>query len=74
VPIYFLEILIGLVQAFVFTLLTAVYIGLACNHPHEESHTGEHAEGHDAANAAELAAVPVTAGNPENNSHGSTNV
>ena len=39
VPIYFLEILIGLVQAFVFTLLTAVYIGLACNHPHpEESH------------------------------------
>lgn len=39
VPIYFLELLIGLVQAFVFTLLTAVYIGLACNHPHpEDSH------------------------------------
>lgn len=39
IPIYFLELLIGLVQAFVFTLLTAVYIGLACNHPHpEDSH------------------------------------
>lgn len=45
VPIYFLEILIGLVQAFVFTLLTAVYIGLACNHPHPEDH-GTHAS-HD---------------------------
>jgi F-type H+-transporting ATPase subunit a len=40
VPIYFLEIIIGLVQAFVFTLLTAVYIGLACNHP--ETADGKH--------------------------------
>lgn len=32
VPFYFLEILIGAIQAFVFTLLTAVYIGLICNH------------------------------------------
>lgn len=32
VPFYFLEILIGLIQAFVFTLLTAIYIGLICNH------------------------------------------
>ena len=32
VPFYFLEILIGGVQALVFTLLTAVYIGLICNH------------------------------------------
>lgn len=40
---YFLEILVGLVQAFVFTLLTAVYIGLICNHgdDHAEAH-GEH--------------------------------
>lgn len=38
VPFYFLELLIGLVQALVFTLLTAVYIGLICNHEggHEE--------------------------------------
>jgi len=28
----FLEILIGLIQALVFTLLSAVYIGLVCNH------------------------------------------
>ncbi len=29
---YFLELLIGLVQALVFTLLVSVYIGLICNH------------------------------------------
>lgn len=38
VPFYFLEILIGGVQALVFTLLTAVYIGLICNHGDEEDH------------------------------------
>ncbi len=31
-PFYFLETLIGAVQALVFMLLTAVYIGLICNH------------------------------------------
>lgn len=36
VPFFFLEILIGLVQALVFTLLTAVYIGLIVNHGDEE--------------------------------------
>ncbi len=38
VPFYFLELLIGLVQALVFTILTAVYIGLICNHGDEEEH------------------------------------
>lgn len=38
VPFYFLEILIGLIQALVFTLLTAIYIGLICNHGEEEQH------------------------------------
>jgi len=38
VPFYFLELLIGLVQALVFTLLTAVYIGLICNHGDEAEH------------------------------------
>lgn len=39
-PFYFLELLIGFVQALVFTLLTSVYIGLICNHgdDHEEHH------------------------------------
>lgn len=41
VPFYFLELLIGLIQAFVFTLLTAIYIGLICNHGEE----GDHAHG-----------------------------
>lgn len=35
IPFYILEILIGLVQALVFTLLVAVYIGLICNHEGE---------------------------------------
>jgi len=43
---YFLEIIVGLVQAFVFTLLSSVYIGLICNHG-DEHHGEEH--GHDAA-------------------------
>lgn len=40
IPFYILELLIGLVQALVFTLLVAVYIGLICNHG------DEHAEHH----------------------------
>jgi F-type H+-transporting ATPase subunit a len=39
-PFYVLELLIGFVQAFVFTLLVSVYIGLICNHGddhHEEA-------------------------------------
>jgi F-type H+-transporting ATPase subunit a len=38
VPFYMLELLIGLIQALVFTLLVAVYIGLICNHESEEGH------------------------------------
>ncbi|MDR2862356.1 MAG: F0F1 ATP synthase subunit A [Puniceicoccales bacterium] len=36
---YFLEVLVGLIQALVFTMLSAVYIGLVCNHSDE--HAGE---------------------------------
>ncbi|MDR1456950.1 MAG: F0F1 ATP synthase subunit A [Puniceicoccales bacterium] len=35
VPFYLLEVLIGLIQAVVFTMLTAVYIGLLTNHDTE---------------------------------------
>lgn len=38
VPFYFLELLVGFVQAFVFTLLIGVYIGLVCNHEGGEEH------------------------------------
>ncbi len=41
-PFYFLELLIGFVQAFVFTLLVSVYIGLICNHGDDH-----HEPGHD---------------------------
>ena len=44
---YFLEILVGLVQAFVFTLLTSVYIGLVCNH--DDEHAADHASAGEAA-------------------------
>lgn len=44
-PFYFLELLIGLVQALVFTLLVSVYIGLICNHGDDHGHEGD-AEGH----------------------------
>lgn len=40
-PFYFLELLVGLVQALVFTLLTAVFTALICEH--HESGTAEHA-------------------------------
>jgi F-type H+-transporting ATPase subunit a len=36
IPFYFMEVLIGIVQALVFMLLVSVYIGLICNH--EEEH------------------------------------
>ena len=40
VPFYFLEILVGLVQAFVFMLLTTVFTALICTH--DEEHAKEH--------------------------------
>ena len=39
-PFYLLELLIGFVQALVFTLLVSVYIGLICNHGDEAGHSG----------------------------------
>jgi len=46
IPFYFLEMLIGVVQALVFTLLVSVYIGLICNHgdDHAASPGGHGAE------------------------------
>ena len=40
---YFMELLVGLIQALVFTLLTSVYIGLFCNHGDDHAHEGGHA-------------------------------
>jgi len=41
VPFYFMELLVGLVQALVFMLLTAVFTLLICQH-HEEGHATAH--------------------------------
>jgi F-type H+-transporting ATPase subunit a len=49
---YFMELLVGLIQALVFTLLTAVYIGLICNHGDEHDHETGHG---DTAHAADTA-------------------
>jgi len=43
---YFMELLVGLIQALVFTLLTSVYIGLICNHGDDHDH--DEADGHAA--------------------------
>lgn len=43
---YFMELLVGLIQSLVFTLLTAVYVGLLCNHGDDHEH--DHGEGHSA--------------------------
>ena len=40
VPFYFLEVLVGIVQALVFMLLTAVFTLLICSH--EEGHEKGH--------------------------------
>ncbi len=41
IPFYFMELLVGVVQALVFMLLTAVFTLLICSHG-EEPHSGHH--------------------------------
>ena len=44
-PFYFLELLVGIVQALVFALLTSVFTALMCAH-HDDSHGKEHGKEH----------------------------
>lgn len=47
VPIYFLEIVVAFLHAFIFTVLTAVFIGQAVNIHHDDhEHDHDHAAGH----------------------------
>lgn len=41
---YFMELLVGLIQALVFTLLTSVYIGLLVNHGDDHAHDDKHGD------------------------------
>ena len=41
-PFYFLELLVGLIQALVFTLLTAVFLRLICEHDHHDDEAHDH--------------------------------
>ena len=45
---YFMELLVGLIQALVFTLLTSVYIGLLCNHGDDHAEDAAHGDAHEA--------------------------
>jgi F-type H+-transporting ATPase subunit a len=47
---YFMELMVGVIQALVFTLLTSVYIGLLCNHGDDHD---EHAHDDKSDHAAE---------------------
>ncbi len=47
-PFYFLELLVGIVQALVFTLLTAVFTALICSHDHSHDEAGHGDHGHKA--------------------------
>ena len=37
-PFYFMELLVGLIQALVFSLLAAIFLNLICDHGEEEHH------------------------------------
>jgi F-type H+-transporting ATPase subunit a len=41
-PFYFMELIVGLVQALVFMLLTAIFTGLMCQHGDHEGHEDKH--------------------------------
>jgi F-type H+-transporting ATPase subunit a len=41
VPFYFLELMVGLIQGMVFTMLSAVFLALMCEHEHEHEHEHE---------------------------------
>jgi F-type H+-transporting ATPase subunit a len=43
---YFMELLVGLIQALVFTLLTSVYMGLLVNHGDDHAHDDDHGHAH----------------------------
>jgi F-type H+-transporting ATPase subunit a len=46
IGIYFLEVLVSFVQAFVFTLLTATFLGQLIVHDHDHAHDDHGHEGH----------------------------
>jgi len=54
---YFLGAFVSLVQAFVFTLLSMVYVSLAIGHGHDEEHGHGHADEHDVDHAVAAGAA-----------------
>ncbi len=53
-PFYFMELIVGFVQALVFMLLTAIFTALMCQHS-EEHESGGHKQGHEEGHGAKAA-------------------
>lgn len=56
VAIYFLELLVAFLQAFIFTVLTSVFIGMSVNIHHDDEHGHEHEHAEHGAQPAHAAA------------------
>ncbi len=55
-PFYFMELIVGFVQALVFMLLTAIFTALMCQHSEEHGHeAGAHQPGHGDGHGAKAA-------------------
>jgi len=59
IAIYFLEIFVGVLQAFIFMFLTTIFIAQLMHHHHDD-HEGAHDYEHDHVPGAHDGAVPVT--------------
>ncbi|TVQ31025.1 MAG: ATP synthase F0 subunit A [Phycisphaeraceae bacterium] len=59
IAIYFLEIFVGALQAFIFMFLTTIFIAQLMHHHHDD-HEGAHDYGHDQVPESQDLAVPVT--------------
>lgn len=51
IAIYFLELFVAFLQAFVFTFLTTVFISQLSHHDHDHEHEHDHGHGHEHAHA-----------------------
>ncbi len=55
-----MELFVGLVQAYIFTMLCATYLGIAVAH-HDESHSSDHPS-HDTETASAAGKTPALVG------------
>ena len=63
-PIVLFEVLVALIQAYVFTVLSATYLGLAIAHGHDHEEDDEH---HETVHDTDVKTGPVPAGSVSGN-------